>query len=181
MFVHEQTFYPVAVVIQILKPQNDTPVKLAKTMDVAAYMNIVYHVAYIQTKKIYYKVSWEKHQKHSMSCSLQWQIILNSAWQNAAPVHRVCSMRIPIVIHEPSIATGKPLLLLEKDQLPREDCHCLQCVCSLASNVHIYTENSALIWLFMLSEKFVDVCEDTCFEESLWSVHVDALTSATIH
>jgi hypothetical protein len=40
----------VAAVIQILKPQNDIPVKLAKTMDVAAYMSIVYHVAYIQTK-----------------------------------------------------------------------------------------------------------------------------------
>jgi hypothetical protein len=50
MFVHEQTFYPVAVVMQILKPQNDTPVKLAKTMDAAAYMSIVYHVVYIRTK-----------------------------------------------------------------------------------------------------------------------------------
>jgi hypothetical protein len=50
MFALEQTSCPVAVVIQILKLQNDIPVKLAKKMDVAAYMSIVYHVAYIQTK-----------------------------------------------------------------------------------------------------------------------------------
>jgi hypothetical protein len=40
----------VAVVIQILKLQNGIHVKLAKKMDVAAFMNIVYHAAYIQTK-----------------------------------------------------------------------------------------------------------------------------------
>jgi len=30
-------------------------------------------------RKTYYKVCWGKHQKHSMSCSPQWQTILNSA------------------------------------------------------------------------------------------------------
>jgi len=50
MFALEQTSYRVAVVIQILKLRNDTHVKLAKKMVVAAYMSIAYHVAYIQIK-----------------------------------------------------------------------------------------------------------------------------------
>jgi hypothetical protein len=50
MFALEQTSCQVAVVIQILKLQNDIHVKLAKKMVVAAYMSIAYHVAYIQTK-----------------------------------------------------------------------------------------------------------------------------------
>ena len=49
-FALEQTSCRVAVVIQILKLQNDTHVKLAKKMVVAAYMSIAYHVAYIQIK-----------------------------------------------------------------------------------------------------------------------------------
>lgn len=50
LFAFEQTSCLVAVVIQILKLQNDIRVKLAKKMDVAAFMSIVYHVAYIQIK-----------------------------------------------------------------------------------------------------------------------------------
>ena len=50
MFALEQTSCQVAVVIQILKLRNDTHVKLAKKMVVAAYMSIAYHVAYIQIK-----------------------------------------------------------------------------------------------------------------------------------
>lgn len=50
MFAHEQTSCRVAVVTQILKLLNDTHVKLAKKMVVAAYTSIAYHVAYIQIK-----------------------------------------------------------------------------------------------------------------------------------